>query len=60
AVFIVLPVSAAMIHATELTNEVACHVWKHVHGLVGILFITVGIFHIVYNWKSLKRYIKIK
>ena len=55
--FILLPVSGKMIVAMQDDHE-AMFIWAGVHGLLGFLFAVVGIFHIVYNWKSLKQYLK--
>ena len=53
--FILLPVSGSMIGAMVDNND-AMLIWAAIHGFLGILFIIFGIFHIVYNWKTLKHY----
>lgn len=56
---IMIPITAILAHATHIT-ETTSHLWLHVHVLFGILFTVFGIFHIVYNWRALKYYIKSK
>ncbi|MDR2848699.1 MAG: DUF4405 domain-containing protein [Bacteroidales bacterium] len=60
--FIALLLSAAMIQITEVNHRgsFAHHAWTAVHVLCGIIFTTFGIFHIVFNWRTLKSYIKNK
>jgi uncharacterized membrane protein len=53
--FILLPVSAIVIHVSHGTE--ISHTWLHLHVLFGIIFMIAGIFHIVYNWKTLKTYL---
>jgi hypothetical protein len=50
--FIVLIVSAVF----DVLNLFADNVFKIIHGITGILFAATGTFHIVYNWRTLKRY----
>jgi hypothetical protein len=50
--FILLPISGKMI---GITKEDA-YIWGGIHYLTGMVFFIVGIFHIVYNWKMLKKY----
>jgi len=52
---IMMPVTGTIIHASHRT--VAEHKWLHIHVIFGVLFVIVGIFHIIYNWKALKRYL---
>jgi len=54
--FILLPVSGRMISIDGAVAENA-YVWSAIHCLIGLIFTVVGIFHIVYNWKSLKNYL---
>jgi formate hydrogenlyase subunit 3/multisubunit Na+/H+ antiporter MnhD subunit len=51
--FILLPISGKMISATKADAEIA-YIWGEIHYLTSLIFTIVGIFHIVYNWKSLK------
>ena len=57
--FILLPVSGKMIEAARDHHE-SMLFWSGIHCLLGLLFTFVGIFHIVYNWKTLKHYLKKK
>ena len=59
--FIFLPISGKMIEAMALEdNSEAMFIWGGIHSLLGLLFFVFGIFHIVYNWKTLKFYLKRK
>ena len=55
--FILLPISGKMIVAVQDNHE-AMYIWAGIHSLLGLLFAVFGIFHIVYNWKTLKQYLK--
>ena len=55
--FILLPLSGKMIVAMQDNHE-SMFVWVFIHSLLGLLFAVFGIFHIVYNWKTLKHYLK--
>ncbi|WP_310604984.1 DUF4405 domain-containing protein [Anaerosporobacter sp.] len=57
--FILLPISGQMIGIVK-DNPEAHYFWGGTHCLLGLLFSVFGIFHIVYNWKSLKYYLKKK
>ena len=57
--FILLPVSGKMIEATADNHETML-VWGGIHCLLGLIFTCFGIFHIVYNWKTLTHYLKKK
>ena len=57
--FILLPVSGKMIEAAKDNHE-SMLFWSGIHCLLGLLFTCFGIFHIVYNWKTLKHYLKKK
>ena len=59
ALFILLPISGKMIEAVKDNHE-SMLVWGGIHCLLGLLFTCFGIFHIVYNWKTLKHYLKKK
>lgn len=54
--FILLPISGNMIGAMRVNLE-AIYIWGAIHSLFGVLFSIFGIFHIVYNWKTLKQYL---
>ena len=59
--FILLPISGKMIEAMAMEdNSEAMFIWGAIHSLLGLLFFVFGIFHIVYNWKTLKFYLKRK
>jgi hypothetical protein len=55
ATLIMMPVSAIIVHVTHGTA--ISHKWLHIHVLFGVLFMIVGIYHIIYNWKALKHYL---
>ena len=59
AMFILLPISGKMIVIMQDNHE-SMLVWCGIHCLFGLLFAGFGIFHIVYNWKALKLYLKSK
>ena len=52
---IMMPVSVWMSHAMHGTE--AGHTWLHLHGLLGIMFMASGIFHIIYNRRTLMLYL---
>jgi hypothetical protein len=54
--FLFLPVSAIFIHSSGHIGFIA----KRIHGLCGLIFTVMGIYHIIYNWKTLKLYFKKK
>jgi len=55
ATLIMMPISGIYVHITHGTAT--SHKWLHIHVLFGVLFIVVGIYHIVYNWRTLKYYL---
>jgi len=55
---VMLPVSAIIEHATH--GRIISHTWLHLHGLFGLIFLIAGIFHAVYNWRTLKNYLRFK
>ena len=55
--FILLPISGKMIEAVKNDPE-SRYIWSGIHGSLAFLFTIFGLFHIVYNWKSLKHYLK--
>jgi hypothetical protein len=53
-----LPISGIMLAHTKDTPETfASQFWDGLHGILGVLFVIAGVFHIVFNWKALKRYL---
>ncbi|MDR1980308.1 MAG: DUF4405 domain-containing protein [Tannerellaceae bacterium] len=58
--FALLILSAVMIQIIEIHHRFsfAHHVWTAIHGVCGVIFTVAGIFHIVYNWRTLKSYLK--
>ena len=54
ATLLMMPISALIVHVTHGTAT--SHKWLHYHTFFGILFVVVGIFHVIYNWKVLKNY----
>ena len=55
ATLIMLPISGIYVHITHGTAT--SHKWLHIHVLFGVIFMVVGIYHIVYNWRVLKHYL---
>lgn len=53
--FILMPISGKMISINR-TDIGISHIWSGIHYLIGMIFTIVGIFHIIYNWKSMKKY----
>ncbi|KAA6318582.1 hypothetical protein EZS27_031428 [termite gut metagenome] len=57
-IFILLPVSGIMLAKTKDNPDAfACQFWDALHGILGVLFVIFGTFHIVSNWKALKHYV---
>jgi hypothetical protein len=55
--FIGLPVSGVMLHlARHAASAELIHVWMIVHNSLGLLFLLSGCMHIVFNFKSIRRY----
>ena len=53
---IMMPVSALIHHATGHESKFS-HTWLHIHAVFGVIFVIAGIFHVVFNWKTLKYYL---
>jgi len=53
--FITMFVSAFIANKSTQGSAV-WHTWIHIHGYSGMIFTITSIFHIVYNWRALKRY----
>lgn len=56
---IMMPITGIFTHATHRA-EATSNLWLHIHVIFGILFTIFGILHFVYNWRTLKHYIKSK
>ena len=52
---IMMPVSAVIVHFTHGT--VISHQWLHLHVVFAVTFTVAGVYHIVYNWRTLKYYL---
>jgi uncharacterized membrane protein len=52
---VMLPVSGVVIHRSHGTET--GHTWLHLHVVFGIIFMVAGIYHVVYNWRVLKKYL---
>jgi len=53
-----LPITGIMNHYLafdSITTE--RHAWMSAHNILGIFFILFAVFHIIYNWKGLIKYI---
>jgi len=53
--FIMMPVSSVIVHVTHGTAF--NHVWLHIHVVFAVIFTVAGIYHVAYNWRSLKNYL---
>ena len=53
--FILMPVSGIAVHATH--GKAMSHTWLHLHVLFAVTFIVAGVFHVVYNWRTMKYYL---
>jgi hypothetical protein len=52
---VMMPVSAWMIHVMREIG--GGQIWFYLHSLFGAMFMIAGIFHIMYNWRTLMRYL---
>jgi len=57
AMFILLLISGEMVGVMRCDLE-AVYVWGGIHSLLGLLFAILGVCHIVYNWQTLKHYLR--
>lgn len=57
ALFLLLPISGKMVVAMRENLETT-YLWTGIHALSGFLFAIFGVFHIVYNWQTLKHYLR--
>ena len=53
--FIIMPLSALLIHLNH--GKFIEHLFLHIHAYIGIIFVILGIIHIILNWKVLKKYL---
>ena len=53
--FILMPVSAAIVHATNA--KTISHTFLHLHVLFAVTFIVAGVHHVVMNWRTMKSYL---
>lgn len=55
--FIGLPVTGVMLHlARHATAAESIHIWMIAHNALALVFLISGSFHIVFNFKSIRRY----
>ena len=52
---IMMPISAIIVHVAH--GKAVSHLWLHIHVVFGVLFAVAGIFHVAYNWRTLKHYL---
>jgi len=52
---VMMPISALVAHIMHGTT--ISHKYLHAHVLFGVLFIVSAVFHVVYNWRTLKFYL---
>jgi len=50
-----MPVSAIIVHI--LHGKAIGHSWLHLHVIFAVTFTVAGIYHVVYNWRTLKSYL---
>ena len=50
-----MPVSAVIVHVTH--GKIISHTWLHLHVVFAVTFIVAGIYHVVFNWRTLKCYL---
>ena len=55
ATLIMMPASGVYVHIMHGTQT--SHKWLHIHVLFGVIFMVVGICHVIYNWRTLKHYL---
>ena len=54
-----LPITGIMNHYLAFDSmTVERHAWMSAHNILGVFFVLFAIFHIIYNWKTLLKYIK--
>ena len=53
--FILMPVSAAVVHATH--GKAMSHMWLYLHVLFAVTFIVAGAYHVILNWRTFKFYL---
>ena len=54
---IIMPISALIHHITGHESKFS-HTFLHIHVAVGVIFVVAFIFHVFFNWKTLKNYLK--
>ena len=52
---IAMPITGGITHATH--EQMSGHIWLHIHIFSGFIFTVSAIFHLIWNWKTMKRYI---
>jgi uncharacterized membrane protein len=53
--FVMMPVSGILVHVNH--GKLVSHTWLHLHVLFAVTFIVAGVYHVVFNWRTLKFYI---
>jgi len=53
---IMMPVSAAIVHITH--GAPISHTWLHIHVLLAAMFMIAGVYHVAFNWRTLKHYLE--
>jgi threonine/homoserine/homoserine lactone efflux protein len=57
---ILLAVTGLVAVFDQFIGEKAEFIVKLIHFITGLLFIILAVYHVIYNWKALKSYIKRK
>ena len=52
---IAMPVTGGLIHISH--GKTMEHSWLHFHAISGFIFVILGIYHLIFNWKAMKRYL---
>ena len=52
---ILMPFTGILIHINH--GQKAEHSFLHFHFLSGVIFVIVGIIHLILNWKAFKKYL---
>ncbi|MDR2862180.1 MAG: DUF4405 domain-containing protein [Syntrophobacterales bacterium] len=53
--FIMMPVSGVIVHVAH--GKAISHTWLHLHVLFAVAFTFAGIYHVIFNWRTLKFYL---
>jgi threonine/homoserine/homoserine lactone efflux protein len=57
---ILLAITGLVAVFDQFIGETAEFIVKLIHFITGLLFIILAVYHVIYNWKALKSYMKRK